>query len=150
MRGRAPRLLDNNVMCNDDLGGNDSLRGIREYNHPSTTYPSTPYTFQYPDLHHENNYVCAHFNSVLWKEEQRFGLNCCNRGKYIIHPLQPVSAELMDILSSSRFQRAQIRYNGLFSFTALGVGQKLAVTACYVFMAKHTIKYLISSSSMTV
>ena len=78
--------------------------------------------FDHPDLHHENNYVCPHCNSILWKEERKHRLDCCNSAKYTILPLQPVSPELVNIFSNKKFRRAQRRYSGLVSFTAIGAG----------------------------
>ena len=70
----------------------------------------------------ELNYVCPHCNSMLWKEERKHRLNCCNNDKYTTPALIPVHPELMNTFRSNEFQRAQRGYNGLFSFTVLGAG----------------------------
>ncbi|CAN0014081.1 unnamed protein product, partial [Pylaiella littoralis] len=72
-----------------------------------------------PELTHENNPICPHCTSQLWKEES---LNCCNKGKYAIPRLRSVPGDLMQLFSTSHFRKNQRRYNGMFSFTALGAG----------------------------
>jgi len=123
MRNRPQRLPSNNGMSDDeDSDSDETPHGIQEFNSAAASFPSTPYMFNYPNLHHELNYVCPHCNSMLWKEERKHRLNCCNNGKYTIPALKPVPPELMNTFTSKEFQRAQRGYNGLFSFTALGAG----------------------------
>lgn len=122
MRNRPQRLPSHDAMSDEEDNSENILYGIQEFDSPTVSFPSTPYTFKYPDLINENNYVCPHCKSALWKEERRHRLNCCNNGKYTIPSLQPVPQHLMSVFRSSQFQRAQRAYNGLFSFTALGAG----------------------------
>ena len=52
----------------------ETPHGIREFNPAAASFPSTPYMFNYPNLHNELNYVCPHCNSMLWKEERNHRL----------------------------------------------------------------------------
>ena len=114
MRNRPERLPSNNGMSDDEDSDRDKTpHGIQEFNPGAASFPSTPYMSNYPNLHHELNYVCPHCNSMLSKEERKHRLNCCNNGKYTI----PFPPERMNIFTSREFQRAQRGYNGLFSFT---------------------------------
>ena len=99
-----------------------SLKAFEEFNPAAAAFPSTPYMFNYPNLHNELNYVCPHCNSMLWKEERKHRLNCCNNGKYTKPASKPVPPAVMNTFTSKKFQRAQRGYNGLFSFTAWGAG----------------------------
>ena len=85
MRNRPQKLPSNiAVSGGDNVDSNNSPLGIMDFNSPSDSLPSAPYTFLYPDLNHEENYVCPHFHSMLWKKEKRHRLNCCSKGKYTI------------------------------------------------------------------
>ena len=147
MRNRPQRLPSNNAVSGgDNSDSNNSSLGIMDFNSPSDSLPSTPYTFLYSDLNHEENYVCPHCCSMLWKEEKRHRLHCCNKGKYAIPSLKPVPPELMTTFRGNRFQRGQKAYNGLFSFTALGAGgiDKKSWTR----PQKLTTEYLICNNSI--
>ncbi len=129
MRNRSRRLPSPNDMSEDepDVSGSEdedniSPSGIQEFDSPTLSLPSDPYTLLYPDLADERNYTCPYCNSILWKEERQCRFNCCNSGKYTIPALKPVPSNLMAIFTSKHFQKAQRAYNGLFSFTALGAG----------------------------
>ena len=85
MRNRPERLPSNNGMSDDEDSDRDETpHGIQEFNPAAASFPSTPYMFNYPNLHNELNYVCPHCNSMLWKEERKHRLNCCNNDKYTI------------------------------------------------------------------
>ena len=85
MRNRPQRLSSNNDMSDDEYSDSDETpHGIQEFNSAAASFPSTPYMFNYPNLHNELNYVCPHCNSMLWKEERKHRLNCCNNDKYTI------------------------------------------------------------------
>ena len=122
MRNRPQRLPSNNGMSDEDSDRDETPHGIQEFNSAAASFPSTPYMFNYPNLHHDLNYVCPHCSSMLWKDERKHRLNCCNNSKYTIPASKPVPPELMNTFTSEEFQRAQRGYNGLFSFTALGAG----------------------------
>ena len=118
MRNRPQRLLSKNAVSGcDNSDSNNSPLGIIDFNSPSDSLPSTPYMFLYPDLNHEENYVCPHCHSMLWKEEKRHGINCCNKRKYTIPFLKPVPPESMTAFRGNQFQRGQRAYSGLISFT---------------------------------
>ena len=103
MRNRPQRLPSNNGMSDEDSDSDETPHGIQELNSAAASFPSTPYMFNYPNLHHELNYVCPHCNSMLWKEERKR----CNDLKYTIPALKPVPPELMNTFRSKEFQRAQ-------------------------------------------
>ena len=59
MRNRPQRLTSNNGMSDDeDSDSDETPQGIQEFNSAAASFPSTPYMFNYPNLHHELNYVC--------------------------------------------------------------------------------------------
>ena len=58
---------------------------------------------------------------MLWKEERKHRLNCCNNDKYTVPALKPVPPELMNTFRSKSF-KGHRDDNGLCSFTALGAG----------------------------
>ena len=61
MRNRPERMPSNNGMSDDEDSDRDETpHGIREFNPAAASFPSTPYMFNYPNLHHELNYVCPH------------------------------------------------------------------------------------------
>ena len=84
----------------EDSDGDETPHGIQEFNSAAASFPSTPYMFNYPNVHHELNYVCPHCNSMLWKEERKHLLNCCNNGEYTTPDLIPVPPELMNTFKS--------------------------------------------------
>ena len=91
-------------MSDEDSDSDETPYGIQEFNSAAASFPSTPYMFKYPNLHHELNYVCPHCNSMLWKEELKHRLNCCNNGKYTIPALKPVPPELMNTFTNKEFK----------------------------------------------
>ena len=70
-----------------------------------------------PALRHELNNLCTHCNAWTWAEEH---MNCCSNGKYVVEPLIPLPAEISQLFQTKHFLENQRRYNGLFSFTAMG------------------------------
>jgi OTU-like cysteine protease len=66
--------------------------------------------------------ACQHCSAVLFEGETT---NCCNKGSQAIQPLKsctslPSNDAFRQLLDSVSFMRDQFKYNGLFSFTALG------------------------------
>ena len=123
MRNRPERMPSNNGMSDDeDPDGEETPHGIQEFNSAVASFPSTPYMYNYPNLHHEVNNVCPHCNTMLWNKERKHRLNCCNNGRYTIPASKPVPPELMNTFTSKEFQRVQRGYKDLFSFTAFGAG----------------------------
>lgn len=125
MRNRPMRRPLNYNLNTDEADDDDSdgeRLGVQDINSICVDYPLQPYQLQFPYLMDESNYVCPHCNSVLWKEERSSRYNCCNKGRSAIHPLKIVPESVNSIFRSASFRKAQRRYNGLFSFTALGAG----------------------------
>ncbi|CAM9337287.1 unnamed protein product, partial [Scytosiphon promiscuus] len=60
---------------------------------------------------------CDYCGAWTWAEET---INCCSRGKYVIEPLTPLPPDILTMFESRHFLLNQRRYNGLFSFTAMG------------------------------
>ena len=75
------------------------------------------YVFQASSLRHERNQRCRHCNAWTWAEER---INCCSGGKYVVEPLVPIPDEIDRLYRTPHFLQNQHRYNGLFSFTAMG------------------------------
>ncbi|CAM9593321.1 unnamed protein product, partial [Ectocarpus fasciculatus] len=61
--------------------------------------------------------ICAHCNAHTWREEH---INCCSNGKYVAEPLLPLPDYVEQMYTTRHFLENQRRYNGLFSFTAMG------------------------------
>ena len=58
MRNRPQRLPSNNGMSDDeDSDSDETPHGIQDFNSAAASFPSTPYMFNHPSLHHELNYV---------------------------------------------------------------------------------------------
>ena len=54
MRNRPQRLPSNNGMSDDEDSDRDETpHGIQEFNPAAASFPSTPYMFNYPNLHNE-------------------------------------------------------------------------------------------------
>ena len=105
MRNRPQRLPSNNGMSDDEESDSDETpHGIQQFNFAAASFPSTPYMFNCPNWHHELNYVCPHCNSMLWKDERKHRVNCCNNGKYTIPALISVLPELMNTLQVNSFK----------------------------------------------
>ena len=59
MRNRPQRPPSNYDMSDDeDSDSDETPHGIQEFNSAPASFPSTPYMFNDPNLHHELNYVC--------------------------------------------------------------------------------------------
>ncbi|CAN0285153.1 unnamed protein product, partial [Ectocarpus sp. 4 AP-2014] len=107
----------------DESDESDDVRlGVQDFHSPDVDYPLEPYQLKYPYLMHDKNFICSNCSSVLWKEEKSSEYNCCNKGRSAILPLKPIPQHLRSIFQSAAFKNVQRRYNGLFSFTALGAG----------------------------
>ena len=66
MRNRPRRLPSNDGKSDDeDSDSDETPHGIQEFNSAAASFPSTLYMFNYPNLHHELNFVCPHCNSML-------------------------------------------------------------------------------------
>ena len=126
MRNRPQRLPSNNGMSDDEESDSDETpHGIQQFNFAAASFPSTPYMFNCPNWHHELNYVCPHCISMLWKDERKHRVNCCNNGKYTIPALISVLPELMNTLQVNSFKGHRDDITAYFevcSFTALGAG----------------------------
>ena len=64
MRNRPQRLPSNGKSDDEDSDGDETPHGIQEFNSAAASFPSTPYMFNYPNLHHELNYVCHHLSLI--------------------------------------------------------------------------------------
>lgn len=127
MRNRPRRLPEIPSFSDDDevadSGDEELLLGVQPFNSPTFEFPLTPYRLKFPSLDHERNYECPHCGSILWREERSArSPNCCNNGRQTINRLIPMPPHLSQIFRTPHFRGAQRRYNGLFSFTALGAG----------------------------
>ena len=120
MRNRAPRLPAPSLDSHRGDANNQICLGVQDIDSQSFDFPSAPFELKHTDLDDPQNITCSHCNAQLWKEEK--GLNCCNKGKSCIHPLQSIPHHLMALFETTKFISAQRRYNGLFGFTALGAG----------------------------
>ena len=71
MCNRPQRLPSNNGMSDEDSGSAENPHGMQEYNSAAASFPSTPYMFNYPNLHHELNCVLPslQFNVVERRTE---------------------------------------------------------------------------------
>ena len=58
MRNRPQRLPSNNGMSDEDSDSDETPHGIQEFNSAAAFFPSTPFMFNYLNLHQELNYVC--------------------------------------------------------------------------------------------
>lgn len=70
-----------------------------------------------PSLDDPRNHVCNHCSARTWREER---INCCSNGKYVVEPLIPLPEDVESLYTTRHFLQHQRRYNGLFSFTAMG------------------------------
>lgn len=68
------------------------------------------------ELSDERNNICKHCSARTWKKES---INCCGRGRHVVHRLTPLPQGVFDAFSIVFF-RNQRTYNNLFSFTCLG------------------------------
>ena len=93
--------------------------GVYAFNDRNLHIPETT-SFRFPVLHDHNNITCTHCVAQLWREERT--LNCCKSGAAVIPRLRPVNDHIWRLFSSKEFSYYQRKYNGLFSFTALGAG----------------------------
>ena len=50
------------------------------------------------------NTKCKFGNALKWKEEN---INCCSKGKYVVHPLLPLSPDIKDVFSTPSFLKRQ-------------------------------------------
>jgi len=94
MRNRTPRTPESVHLSDNEEESDieDSPRfGVQDFDSPSISYPLHAYEFAHTELTHENNPICPHCTSQLWKEES---LNCCNKGKYAIPRLRSVPGDL--------------------------------------------------------
>jgi len=98
------------------MGSQVRRRGVLTFGDVSASMPDE-YVLRAPALCHELNRRCTHCNAWTWFEES---LNCCSGGKYVVEPLVPLPAHIEDLFKTKHFQQNQRRYNGLFSFTAMG------------------------------
>ena len=72
MRNRPRRLPSNNGMSDDeDADSDETPHGIQEFYSAAASFLSTPYMFNYPNLHHELNCVLPslQFNVVERRTE---------------------------------------------------------------------------------
>lgn len=125
MRNRhATRPLDNGVVSDEEnMDDSDGARlGVQDFNSPDVEYPLNQYQLKYAYLGDDNNYTCQHCHFMLWKEERIARYNCCNKGISAIHALEPIPDNLRSVFQSASVRNGQRRYNGLFSFSALGAG----------------------------
>ena len=72
---------------------------------------------RYLNLNNPLNTKCKFCNALNWKEEN---INCCSKGKYVVHPLLPIPPDIKDIFRAPSFLKRQRFYNGAFAMTALG------------------------------
>ena len=70
-----------------------------------------------PPLRHESNNKFRHCHAWTWAEES---INCCSNGKYVVELLLPLPPDIARLFQTRHFLTNQRRYNGLFSFTAMG------------------------------
>ena len=90
--------------------------GVVPFGDITVTLPQQ-HVLRAPALRHELNNLCTHCNAWTWAEEH---MNCCSNGKYVVEPLIPLPAEISQLFQTKHFLENQRRYNGLFSFTAMG------------------------------
>ena len=59
-----------------------------------------PRCVRYLNLNNPLNTKCKFCNALKWKEEN---INCCSKGKYVVHPLLPIPPDITDIFSAPSF-----------------------------------------------
>lgn len=72
---------------------------------------------KYLNLNNPVNTKCEFGNALKWKEEN---INCCSKGKLVVHPLLPLPPDIKELYSRPGFLKRQRCYNGTFAMTALG------------------------------
>ena len=90
--------------------------GVLTFGDLTVSLPSE-YVLRAPSLNDPSNDICKHCNARTWREET---INCCSSGKYVVEPLIPLSSDVEELYKTKHFLQNQRRYNGLFSFTAMG------------------------------
>lgn len=90
--------------------------GVLPFGDLSVVLPD-PHCVRYLNLNNPLNAKCKFCNALKWKEES---INCCTKGKYVVHPLLPIPPDIKDIFSAPSFLKRQRSYNGTFAMTALG------------------------------
>ncbi len=90
--------------------------GVLTFNDLNISWPDE-YVLRYPDLTDFHNHRYQFCGARTWYEEV---INCCSSGKYVVQPLVPLPPHIEEIYQTKHFLQNQRRYNGLFSFTAMG------------------------------
>ena len=93
--------------------------GIYDFNAPDLHILRTS-CFRYPLLNDPKKLTCKHCGSQLWWEER--SLNCCEIWRRSNSTSSPCKRLHLASLQFRRISTYQRKYNGLFSFTALGAG----------------------------
>jgi len=113
--------------------------GVVPFGDITVSLPSE-HVLRAPPLRHESNNKCRHCHAWTWAEES---INCCSNGKYVVEPLLPLPPDIARLFQTRHFLTNQRRYNGLFSFTAMGAdpshGLSLLTQACSSCTAERTI-----------
>ena len=90
--------------------------GVVPFGDITVSLPSE-HVLRAPPLRHESNNKCRHCHAWTWAEES---INCCSNGKYVVEPLLPLPPDIARLFQTRHFLTNQRRYNGLFSFAAMG------------------------------
>lgn len=93
-----------------------SRQGVLSFGDLNLRLPSTLY-FRVMNLNDDSNNICKFFNARTWREES---INCCGKGKYVVHRLKPLPADVLSTFSTRHFLQRQSAYNSTFCFTCLG------------------------------
>ena len=56
-----------------------------------------PLCVRYLNLNNPPNTKCKFCNTLKWQKEN---INCCSKGKYIVHPLLPIPPDIKDVFST--------------------------------------------------
>lgn len=73
--------------------------GVLRFGDLNVQLPRT-FTMKHLNLNHEQNKKCKFCSARTWKEES---INCCGKGKFVVHKLKPLPADVLTVFSTPAF-----------------------------------------------